>query len=272
MRGYADQPSVKAPNWHGLVVADVLFNNLATGLYLVAALGDLVGPRVFGPTARVAYPVVLGLLALDLVCLVFDLGDPLRFHHMLRVFKAQSPMSAGTWSLVAFSAPAGLLAAMTIFGVDALVVRRIVAALGLLPALAAAMYKGVLFSTTAQPGWRDARWLGGYLATSAVLLGCAELSVLSILVAQPAAASALRAAAFGLLGVNGIALALVAKDVRRLARAALVAGAVGVVAPFPLLWLSGPSLVAIAAALILAGALVFRLALIRLPHERARWP
>src|SRR5262249_46745618 len=125
------------------------------------------------------------------------------------------------------------------------------------------MYKGVLFSTTAQPGWRDARWLGGYLATSAVLLGSVELLVLSLILGQPAAAPALRAATLGLLCVNGVALALVAKDARRLAPAAAVAGAVGIVAPLPLVWLSGPS----AAALIVAGALVVRRALVRLPHE-----
>ena len=35
-------------------------------------------------------------------------------------------------------------------------------------------YKGVLFSTSSQPGWKDARWLGGYLINSALVLGCAR--------------------------------------------------------------------------------------------------
>lgn len=267
MRGYARRTSVKPPNWHDLVVADILLNNLATGLYLAGALGDLVAPRVFGETARIAYPIVLGLLVVDLVCLVLDLGDPLRFHHMLRVLKLKSPMSVGTWSLVAFSVPAGLLAAMTILGVHASGLHRTIGALGLVPALAAAMYKGVLISTTAQPGWRDARWLGGYLATSAVLLGCAQLLVLSLILGQPAATSALRTATLGLLFVNGVGLALVVGDVRSLARAGAVAGAVGVVAPLPLLWLSGPALLAVAAGLILAGAVAIRRALVHLPHQ-----
>ena len=38
----------KAPNWHGLVALDMLFNNLTTGLFLVAALGELVAPENFG--------------------------------------------------------------------------------------------------------------------------------------------------------------------------------------------------------------------------------
>jgi len=269
MRGYADRSSVKAPNWHGLVVADILFNNLCTGLFLAAALGELAAPATFAATARIAYPVVLGLLLLDLLCLVLDLGDPLRFHHMLRVLKVRSPMSVGTWSLVAISLPLGLLGAMTILGFGAGWdgARRVLAAVGLVPALASAMYKGVLFSTTAQPGWRDARWLGGYLASSAVLLGCAELLLLALLLAQPAATAALRTATLPLLLVNGIGLALVAKDVPGLRSPAAVAGAVGLAAPLALLWWSGSVPLVAAVVLIVGGALLFRRALVHLPHR-----
>jgi hypothetical protein len=44
---YADRLVTKAPNWHGLVALDVLFNNMSTGLFLVAALGELVAPADF---------------------------------------------------------------------------------------------------------------------------------------------------------------------------------------------------------------------------------
>ena len=100
---------------------------------------------------------------------MFDLGDPLRFHHMLRVFKPTSPMSFGTWCLTAFSFPLSaivLLQLLALIGglptatgwVRGLHLLGVLA--GVLPAFGAAAYKGVLFSTTAQPGWRDARWLG----------------------------------------------------------------------------------------------------------------
>jgi len=95
--GYADRLVTKAPNWHGLVALDTLFNNMTSGLFLVAALGELFAPTVFAVVARAAYPIALALLLADLVCLVVELGDPLRFHHMLRVFKPTSPMSFGTW-------------------------------------------------------------------------------------------------------------------------------------------------------------------------------
>src|SRR4051794_21303098 len=96
--GYTTRPVTKAPHWGGLVAWDMLLNNLATGLFLVAALGELAAPRVFTAVATAAYPLALGLLLLDLLLLVLDLGDPWRFHHMLRVFKPSSPMSFGVWA------------------------------------------------------------------------------------------------------------------------------------------------------------------------------
>ena len=102
----------KVPGWHGLVAWDLLFNNLTTGLFLFAAVGELASPELLGPVARAAYPVALVFLLTDLMMLVLDLGDPLRFHHMLRVFKPSSPMSLGTWSLTVYSLPLTLIVAI----------------------------------------------------------------------------------------------------------------------------------------------------------------
>ena len=47
----------KVPGWHGLVAWDLLFNNLTTGLFLFAAVGELASPKLLAPVARAAYPV-----------------------------------------------------------------------------------------------------------------------------------------------------------------------------------------------------------------------
>src|SRR5262249_55272709 len=109
---YAERSTVKHPPWHGLVAWDMVCNGLATGLFLVAALGELVDPAQFAALAKVAYPVALFFLVVDLILLVVDLGDPWRFHHMLRIVKLQSPMSLGVWSLTAFSLPLTVAAAL----------------------------------------------------------------------------------------------------------------------------------------------------------------
>jgi hypothetical protein len=277
--GYAHRPATQAPAWRGLVAWDMLFNGMTTGLFLVAAFSELVAPAVFTPVAKVGYVVALVVLLVDLACLVLDLGDPLRFHHMLRVLKPGSPMSVGTWCLTAYSLPLTVAAAVSVLpdGWASLEgIRRLAIIVGLLPALGSAIYKGVLVSTTAQPGWRDARWLGGYLTSSAVMLGCAQMLVLASLMGHESAAAMLRPALEVLLILNLIALGLLIVDVRATlshvsTRAMYGVGAlavgVGVLMPLGLLLAGGTSDFALATAVCIALAgLAVRFAIVRLPH------
>jgi hypothetical protein len=284
--GYAAGTVTKPPNWHGLVAWDLLLNNLATGLFLVAALGELAAPAVFHPVARVAYPIALVLLLADLVCLVLDLGDPLRFHHMLRVFKPSSPMSLGTWSLTLYSLALTVIVAIDLLqwispgprGWAVLNGVRWLAVLGGLPfALGSAIYKGVLFSTSSQPAWKDARWLGGYLTNAAVMLGCAELLVLALLIGQARAAAILRPALMLLLALNLIPLGLLLGEVRPAIQAidarmnligtGVLALGVGTLIPFCLLLVGGGRLLMVGAAiLIFLGNLMIRGLIVKVPH------
>src|SRR5689334_9647521 len=91
--GYAGRVVTKPPDWHALVAWDILLNNLSTGLFLAAAVGELALPAAFTRVAARAYPLALALIVADLGLLVLDLGDKRRFHYMLRVFKPASPMS-----------------------------------------------------------------------------------------------------------------------------------------------------------------------------------
>jgi Ni/Fe-hydrogenase subunit HybB-like protein len=268
----------KAPNWHALVAWDLLFNNLSTGLFLVAAIGELAAPAVFGPLTKVAYPAALAFLVADLVCLTLDLGDPWRFHHMLRVFKPSSPMSLGTWCLTAFSLPLAVSAAceiLPVHGTAAEWTRKLAVLVGFVPAAGAALYKGVLFSTTAQPGWKDMRWLGAYLASSAILLGAAGLLVISVAIAQEPTTTVLRTAVAPLLLLNVAAVGLVAFDARGTLAPVVARGGFGrlavsivggLVVPFCLLTVGGPIALVTAVLLIIAAALVVRFEIVRLPH------
>ncbi len=285
-RGYADRVGTKPPDWHTLVVFDVLLNNLTTGLFLVAAVGELAVPAVFTPVATRAYPLALALLLTDLGLLVLDLGDKPRFHHMLRVFKPSSPMSLGTWCLTAYSLPlTAILAIELVVAADWLPgdaglawwVRELAVIGGLPFAFGSAAYKGVLFSTTAQPGWRDARWLGAYLVNSAVLLGAGELLLIAAVTGEARAADVL-APAVGLLAVlNLLPLGLLANDLRPVLsrlyprRHRLTAGVavvfIGAAVPVGLLVAGGGVVVASAVLVtIVAASLGVRFAIVRLPH------
>jgi hypothetical protein len=283
--GYAGKEPTQPPNWHELVVLDVVLNALTSGLFLVAAVGELARPDLFAPVAAWAYPVALALLAADLVCLVLDLGDPLRFHHMLRVFKPTSPMSLGTWFLTAYSVPLVLLVltdaavALGWWPGDAAAVRwgrTGLLLVGLPLAFGTMAYKGVLFSTSAQPGWRDARWLGAYHTASAVALGSGLLLLLATLTGHGPAAAVLRPA-FGLLLVlQFIPLYRLAAEMRpalvrrypahqrRLTIAVVVGG--GVVVPVAALLVGGLVPVSVAVGFALVGGWMVRHRVVWLPQ------
>ena len=277
----------KPPEWHTLVVFDILFNNLTTGLFLVAAVGELAAPATFTPVATWAYPVALALLLADFACLVLDLGDSLRFHHMLRVFKPSSPMSLGTWSLTVYSLLLTAIVAVEFVAAAGWVpgnsaaacwIRTLAVVVGLPFAFGSAAYKGVLFSTTAQPGWKDARWLGAYLVNTAVTLGAAELLVIGALTGEPLAVDTLRLAVGLLIVLNLVALALLVGDLypllsRLYARrdfgvAGLFVLLTGVVIPASSLLAGGvPVTASVAVASLILASLGVRFAIVRLPHD-----
>ena len=277
--GYENGPVTKVPGWHGIIAWDALLNGMATGLFLAAAISELAAPAVFMRAAKVAYPVALLLLLVDLVLLVLDLGDPLRFHHMLRVFKPSSPMSLGTWCLTIFSLPltaAAVLSVLAILGWDFEWARLLAVILGLLPGFGAAAYKGVLLSTNAQPGWKDARWLGGYLTNSALLMGCGELLVLSALMRQTQAIAILRTAFIVLLVLNVIPLGLLFANLRTIHAQLYTRGqqwragaliAAGMLIPLWLMLLNGGLLsISVAVIFLLAQSWLVRSVYVKIPH------
>jgi hypothetical protein len=284
--GYSTKEVTKVPGWHGLVAWDLLFNNLTTGLFLFAAVGELALPGLLAPVAKAAYPVALVFLLTDLMLLVLDLGDPLRFHHMLRVFKPSSPMSLGTWSLTVYSLPLTLIVAieaaqaLNLLPPGSIVlewVRKLAVIVGFLPAFGSLAYKGVLFSTSSQPGWKDARWMGGFVANSALMLGCAEMLAVSVLTGHSKAAASLRTVLMLLLPLNIIPAGLLFSEFHKtllrlyrdrqvyLASVLLFVG--GTLIPLVLLLMgdSAPGILG-AVSLILLGSLAIRSLIIKIPH------
>jgi|SRR5581483_3983815 len=211
--------TTKAPPWHGWVTADLFLLSMASGTFTIASLFVLLRPYEMEGVVRAALLLVFPLMAADLVCLIADLGDPMRFHHMLRTFKPRSPMSLGVWTISILSAVtfAGMVAALLDLPLTAL---RAIAAAGIVPSLVAGAYKGVLFSATAQPGWRRMRWLGAAFALSTMAMGAAAMLAIA---AFKADFSAARISRFILMWL----LVLLALGVRRLMGRVRTAGHLG---------------------------------------------
>ena len=171
--GYFDYPTLKPPVWTWEVPAYFFVGGAAGAAALIAAVARRTGGRP--GLVRDARWIAAAGAALSPPLLISDLGRPERFLNMLRVFKLQSPMSVGAWTLVAFSnaAAASAFADLAHRSTGGRLPVRVVAdAADLLAAgtgLVLATYTGVLLGATAIPVWsRNARLLPLHFGASGI--------------------------------------------------------------------------------------------------------
>ena len=265
----------KPPPWHTSVVADLMLSSVSAGIFLICALGDLCSPATFASVLPVGFVAAFILILTDLASLVVDLGDPSRFHHMLRTFKLSSPMSVGVWIISLFAMLSFVRASLAIIALPAAAgFGTLVDVLGIGAALFVGAYKGVLLSTTAQPGWRDARWLGAQLSVSSGALGTAATILIALALPAAACESILRASLAAFLMLELVLASVTAVEMRA-ARPTFTNALFRRYPPrlglFVALLIaiasSSQSALACAALVTLINALALRRDLIMLPHE-----
>ena len=151
---YYSRPLLKAPVWTWEVPVYFFAGGIAGIAALMAALGLWTGAdRALVRTAHTV--AAAGALASPLL-LISDLGRPGRFLNMLRVFKWQSPMSVGAWTLAVFGPAAIAAALLDLAGPTGILATSITVAVNVTAAatgLVLATYTGVLLGITVIPVW-----------------------------------------------------------------------------------------------------------------------
>ncbi len=177
---------VADPHWYWWIIAYFFLGGIAAGAFLIASVVDLFAGAENRPVVRVGYLLAAPLAALCGLFLAVDLGQPLRFWHMLvnvttaqPAFKYWSPMSYGSWILTGFGLCAGaafLLVAAEWRGFGwARRLSKIPAAFGLAFAILLVSYTGVLLNATNQRVWGDNVILGALFAASGTSTGIATI-------------------------------------------------------------------------------------------------
>ena len=187
---YRDVPVLKQPSWNNGVAAYFFFGGISAGAAVVGAIAELVGGEKQKRLARVAQYVSFATLLPCPPLLIDDLGMPGRFHHMLRVFKPQSPMNVGSWALMTHGAAATLKVVKTLTsdgqllsklpivpGVMRFFPERLIAVVNVPGAILLGGYTGVLLGTTSVPVWHKSQLLGGLFMSSAFSTGVAAISL-----------------------------------------------------------------------------------------------
>lgn len=152
-RSYYGRPVIKEPVWTPEIPIYFFTGGLAGASSMVGWLADVSGNERL---ARRAWAVALGGAGVSPALLISDLGRPMRFLNMLRMFKVTSPMSVGSWILVVASAtiaPSCLNAFTGLFPRLSRRTRPVAAVMG----LPLATYTGALLANTAVPVWHEAR-------------------------------------------------------------------------------------------------------------------
>jgi formate-dependent nitrite reductase membrane component NrfD len=178
--GYYGLPMLKRPLWGWQIALYFFSEGISSGCYVLGTAAEFFGGRSHRRLVRTArYISFLALLPCPPL-LISDLGDPARFHHMLRIFKPLSPMNLGAWALFGFSQPVTYLAlreAAEALPVVRKMPRRIVAAMGLPFAITMLAYPGVLLSMTSTPIWTRTRLLGALLGASSMSMAATSLAL-----------------------------------------------------------------------------------------------
>ncbi len=168
---YYGLPALKPPVWTWEIPLYFFIGGIAGVSSCLAFLAHLfrADPAMIGLLLRIG----LAGAAICPALLIADLGRPLRFLNMLRVFKLRSPMSMGVWILVAFSGCAFLAVVSNEVDLRGYGSPMVTAlgwtgeVSGAMTGLLLASYTGVLLGATAIPVWfTHRRFLPAHFLTS----------------------------------------------------------------------------------------------------------
>jgi protein NrfD len=178
---------LKIPGWEMLIVWYFFLGGIAGGAYFTAVIADVFGSRRDRQVARVGYFLSLPLVVACGILLILDLGVPLRFLNMLRVFKFWDPMSLGAWALGVFGLFTFVSSVLSLSASEAhAALRRKIGFVGIFFGFFLAAYTGVLLSNSAQPLWSDSRLMGALFLASGASTGMAAISLIMFLLGASA--------------------------------------------------------------------------------------
>jgi formate-dependent nitrite reductase membrane component NrfD len=157
--GYYGIPLLKEPAWTWEIPLYFFVGGAAGSAAVVGAIANYTGAD--RKIVRDARWIAAAGSVISPALLIADLGKPSRFLNMLRVFKPQSPMSVGVWTLLGFSAGSSAAAFAQILSdrygpsFPVRVLEHAGEAASLAFGLPFSNYTGVLIGATAIPAWNQ---------------------------------------------------------------------------------------------------------------------
>src|SRR3989454_2985131 len=191
---------VVPPHWEWYILLYFFFAGISGGAFVIGTMLRLWGSPGDKAASRLAFIISFPLLLLCPILLTIDLGQPLRFWHMLvdvrtgvPAFKAYSPISLGSWGLTVFGlfsfvmflgavGEGGYLRWRVLAGAGRVmgsVLGVVFMVIGAILGIFVAAYTGVLLAVSNQPVWSDTWTLGGLFLASGLSGAAATILLLS---------------------------------------------------------------------------------------------
>jgi formate-dependent nitrite reductase membrane component NrfD len=176
---YYERPTLKEPTWIWTVPTYFFAGGAAGASAILGAAAQLADrDGLEGLVCRARWVGAVGA-GMGSALLIADLGRPERFFNMLRVFRASSPMSVGSWTL---AAAGSLMTGSAVMDAPGTPLRPIGDVMGIgagAVGLPLSTYTAVLLSHTAVPLWQQIRRsLPALFASSAVVSSASMLDLL----------------------------------------------------------------------------------------------
>ncbi len=170
-----------APIWIYLFAA-----GMAGGAYFAGFLADRFSGGSNKQLFRLSVYLGIPLVVIGTIMLIIDLGSPIEFWHLFTQFKVVSPMSLGTWILIAWAIFAALL--VVLWWIENRSLRNLqgitgpVSWIGLLLSVAVMSYTGVLLAVSSQPIWSSTPLMPALFTASAISTGVALLILVAFII------------------------------------------------------------------------------------------
>lgn len=175
-------------NWPVVIAVYLFAAGAGVAAFYTGVLADVFSKGRYRRLAKYGSYLGVPLIAVGVLMLLFDLGRPLRFWHMLLTFRISSTMSLGVWLVTAFIVLGGLNS-LTWLAEEEFAkswtllagfknregMRRTTGLLGLPVAVLTAGYTGVLLASTSSALWSSTPYLGLLFLVSATSTGIAAL-------------------------------------------------------------------------------------------------
>jgi formate-dependent nitrite reductase membrane component NrfD len=185
------------PHWEWYYIALYFYiGGVSAGAYFVASLAELFGGEKQEEVSRIGFTIAFWVILATPVLLIADLGKPERFWHLFFYIKDgvpyinwQSPLSVGSWALMAYSGFASLSYMDVLISEGKLkwapfrrfysrFPRKIYALVGSAAGFFVAGYTGVLLNITARPLWEaTSPLLGSLFIASGASTGAAAITL-----------------------------------------------------------------------------------------------